>query len=1173
MMMTTTMRRMRMMERAVGGAKSERRSLLLVSLAMAVVLFGTLVLSAEEDDGGSTAKLLGDPGYGRPGPYPISRVLKRNFSVPNATTGCRQGSTDLCPQTVNLFFPTVAKLSRSPDRSHCGDLNRVAGEGVGESAFRGLSLLCDDGEREEREEREDGEGGEVLGEAAAAAAAAAGAGAGACADAGAAAAIAAAAATSGFPLAIFSPGFMLSADLYFGYGEILASWGYVVVVWEPNTESVLNYLTHRLPLLLLVALLLLIVVVFHICFLGRVPGRKQTRRMPKRSTKMDKLQTKTTMSVGGGGSSRQRCNSAEGGRRPYDPTLYSHLPSHEIPLPPSDDDVDDPRSSTVPLGSGSTQDWMGSQVYRHASTPTYIGLLEGRTPAGYDAGLVDLSFGLRSGSGEGLPHTVVVNPASASKHTSPSVRAAGPADSHGFVSPRRVALSTASVAASRTKTAGLAGCRTTTLGGAIDGEGDDDERDATKVVGRQFWDDERQRLRSTNTVGITRGVVRISVGAENEFEDCGGGGGEEITADDGRDDNNEDDDGEMEICPVGRKRGGSTTRTKVRESCKGGKGKKCGEESWAGNGTKSRDFWTVEHMIALIIAKRDQDSHLAGLGHNYGRMKTKTWKWEDVEKRLVQMGVTSRKAVDCGKKWDNLYQQFKSVHKFMGESGKPNFFTLTPGERRERGFDFRMDERVYSEMKAMSGGDHTIHPTNLADTGAPGGVQLSGAVGGRNKSGGSDVGGGGSGRRSRIDEGFVVLRRWRWRGRQSKECQTEDLRGDGGRHEGARGADVDDGGQREQEAVLNSDEAMRHSGERDSRKAKRNSGSGDAGETQKGRGHVPKSKRPRYDDDNFEHSGDLHVEEESMVDAQGANVMKRMGFGRDGVSREQLAALKQGFVGGVAVSLARNPKAAGIVMTDARVERQVPPKVGQVAARPPIPALQAGTSGVDKTSSAQKVDTTAGGGRMAAADNTTGSGVAEAAEEGRVDDVSACALLAGAHTGAMRNRALVAIALIDWAFNQSQNVTSSPIYQKIDPSKGVFAAGHSAGGKTSALAAQFDKAQRILGVVGVDPVDCSPPFQSCAPAECNYQKFYTADRVPSWQVLILKSGHMSFCNGTVGLPGLACKKGTVSVKVAIELSSTVLVALAEASIRNADIKQFMKDWCTSQSLQVTCLSK
>ncbi|GBG62185.1 hypothetical protein CBR_g29385 [Chara braunii] len=610
-------------------------------------------------------------------------------------------------------------------------------------------------------------------------------------------------------------------------------------------------------------------------------------------------------------------------------------------------------------------------------------------------------------------------------------------------------------------------------GGAIDGEGDDDERDATEVVGRQFWDDERQRLRSTNTASITRGVARISVGAEEEFQDCAGGGGEEIAADDGGDDNDEDDDGEMEIRPVGRKRGGSTARTKVRESHTGRKGKKCGEESSAGDETKSRDFWTVEHMIALIRAKRDQDSHLAGLGHNYGRMKTKTWKWEDVEKRLVQMGVTSRKAVDCRKKWDNLYQQFKSVHKFMGESGKPNFFTLTPGERRERGFNFRMDERAYSEMKAMSGGDHTIHPTNLADTGAPGGVQLPGTVGGRNDSSGSDVGGGGQddNRGSTRDSSFSGGGGGGAGKRKNVRQQTFEAMADVMKEHGALMSTTVDSVSKRQCSILTRqcdilereiqvqkdhyekvDEAnflmcnalmeiakairerarrgltrhvepakrrivnvVRRQGARHqppaapssssstwsvvhvsqapqlsafgthffvddmaprdaSGKAKRNSGSGDGGETQKGRGHIPKSKRPRFDDDSSEHSGDLHGEEESMVNAQGLDVVKRLGFGRDGVSREQLAAVKQGLLGGVAVSLARTPRSAGIVMTDARAARQVSPKVVHVAPRLPIPAQQAGTSGVEKTPSAQKVDTMTGGGRTAAAENTTASG-------------------------------------------------------------------------------------------------------------------------------------------------------------------------------------------------------
>ncbi|GBG60894.1 hypothetical protein CBR_g16014 [Chara braunii] len=491
-------------------------------------------------------------------------------------------------------------------------------------------------------------------------------------------------------------------------------------------------------------MLLLVVVVFHLCILDRVPERKQRRRTTKATGKMEKVQTKRTMSIGAGGSSRQPCCSAEGGRRPYDPTMYSHLPSHEIPLPPSDDDSDGPRSSTVPLGSGSTQDWMGSQLYRQPSTPTYTDLLEGRTPVGYDEGLVDLSFGLRFGGGQDVTHTVLVNPGSASNHTVPSVgprglpdtrgRGSGQSgDERGVVSRGRAAVGTAGVRASGTRTGG-----STTAGGAVQRGRDDDDGYAAEVAGREVWDDYRRQSRQSSTSAITRGVAKINVGADDTPDDCDDAGGEDCSAGDRGNDNDDDDDGEMEIRPLGKRRGGPRATSKSSEPHAGRRGKKTAGDVLTGAGAKRRDFWTVEHMIALVRAKRDQDLHLVGLGHNMGMMKTKTWKLADIESRLVQMGVTTRKADDCGEKWDNVYMQFKIVHKFMGESGKPDFFTLTPRERKERGFDFRMDERVYSEMMAMSRGDHTIHPTNLPDTGAAGGVQLPGRPGGRNDSGGSD---------------------------------------------------------------------------------------------------------------------------------------------------------------------------------------------------------------------------------------------------------------------------------------------------------------------------------------------------------------------------------------------------------------------------------------------------
>ncbi|GBG81641.1 hypothetical protein CBR_g32634 [Chara braunii] len=373
---------------------------------------------------------------------------------------------------------------------------------------------------------------------------------------------------------------------------------------------------------------------------------------------------------------------------------------------------------------------MGSQLYRQASAPTYTDLLEGQTPVGYDVGLVDLSFGLRSGSAEDVTHTVLVNPASGTNHTPPSVRVSGLPDNRawcsgesgdecGLFSPRQGAVGTSGVAASRTRTGGSTPCGSTTPYGTIDGRGDDDECSVAENVGRKVWDDHQRQSRQASTSGITRGVAKINVGANDIFGDCDGAGGEDCTADDGANDNDEDDDREMEIRPVGRKWGGSRATNKFTKPRAGRRGKKGVEDTSAGEGAKSRDFRTVEHMIALIRSKSDQDLHLAGLGHNSGRMKTKTWKWDDVEKRLLQMG-------------------FKTMHKFMGESGKPNFLTLTPGERKERGFNFEMDEHVYSEMKAMSRGDHTIHPMNLADTGAAGGGQMVGPRGDRNESSGNE---------------------------------------------------------------------------------------------------------------------------------------------------------------------------------------------------------------------------------------------------------------------------------------------------------------------------------------------------------------------------------------------------------------------------------------------------
>ncbi|GBG76029.1 hypothetical protein CBR_g21269 [Chara braunii] len=294
-------------------------------------------------------------------------------------------------------------------------------------------------------------------------------------------------------------------------------------------------------------------------------------------------------------------------------------------------------------------------------------------------------------------------------------------------------------------------------------------------------------------------------------------------------------------------------------------------------------------------------------------MKTKTWKWDGVDKRLVQMGVTSKKAVDCGKKWDNLYQKFKTVHKFMGESRKPNFFTLTPGERKELGFDFRMDERVYLEMTAMSRGDHTIHPTNLADTGAAGGVQMAGPHGGRNESDGSEGCGDGqdddqgSTRDSTFSGGGGCGGGKRKNVRQQTFNMIADVMKD---HENLMAMTVDSASKRQCSILTRQCDILER---------------------------------------------ELEVQKEHYVKADQANFMMC--------------------------------NAAGVVVMEARVSRQLPAVVGQGQARHPLPLQHAGASGGGKTPSAQKGEEVASDSRTTAADHTTTSGLAEGAEEGRVDDV------------------------------------------------------------------------------------------------------------------------------------------------------------------------------------------
>ncbi|GBG87642.1 hypothetical protein CBR_g45795 [Chara braunii] len=129
-----------------------------------------------------------------------------------------------------------------------------------------------------------------------------------------------------------------------------------------------------------------------------------------------------------------------------------------------------------------------------------------------------------------------------------------------------------------------------------------------------------------------------------------------------------------------------------------------------------------------------------------------------------------------------------------------------------------------------------------------------------------------------------------------------------------------------------------------SAKARQNSGAGDEGKTKRGRGHIPKPKRQRVEELSSEHTADFQPEEVVMVDAQGTSAAPRLGFGRDGLTREQVSAVKQSIVVGAAGASQRTPKAAGVVITEVRVPRQLPAATGQGQPRQALPLQQLGAS-------------------------------------------------------------------------------------------------------------------------------------------------------------------------------------------------------------------------------------
>ncbi|GBG86719.1 hypothetical protein CBR_g41783 [Chara braunii] len=449
----------------------------------------------------------------------------------------------------------------------------------------------------------------------------------------------------------------------------------------------------------------------------------------------------------GAGQGGIRAATAEPPQR-YDPSMYAHLQSWETPLPPSDEEPETEELPTLPLASGSTQLW--SQTVRAGGSGCneggeYTSLLQQGLGDDDDGGL-DLRFGLCFGGSKEASRTLIID-------TDPSPRGVGQGGSQR--TDQTTLRARASVAASVGPSAVLrrqgstapSADRSTSNWPACNGAAAGSPRvecarpsmpERTTPTQSDVRDAGacRPPVRPVPTVeNITRGVLNMRAHSDGGNDD--GVGGDDADERLTEDVDAGDDDEDIPVRPLGKTggRGRARCRVTVRGRSVGRGGRGCVSDE-AG---KSVTYWSLEEQLQLVRCKREQDMHLAGLGHNYGRMRTKDWKWDDIAKRMASAGKP-KDADDCMKKWDNLFQNYKKIQRFQNASGRPDFFGLTNEERKEHNFKFRMERALYNEIHAGMLGNHTIFPPNIADTGNPYGVQLPRRGGGGGESVGSEAG-------------------------------------------------------------------------------------------------------------------------------------------------------------------------------------------------------------------------------------------------------------------------------------------------------------------------------------------------------------------------------------------------------------------------------------------------
>ncbi|GBG83024.1 hypothetical protein CBR_g36643 [Chara braunii] len=372
---------------------------------------------------------------------------------------------------------------------------------------------------------------------------------------------------------------------------------------------------RRLPLLLLVVVVFLFVIFLHVCLSCRPWKQRRKRRA---STKGGVLQEGRPMA---GMQARAVPPAGEGGRKPattepsrrYNPSMYSHLPSWETPLPPSDEEPEGDELPTFPLGSRLTQ-LLSQTVLAGGSASNgrgeYTTLLQ-QGLGDDDGGGVHLRFGLCSGGGREVSRTFIIDAdpsprgvqQSASRHTEQSTLRGG-ASVTGGVRPSSAGRQHGSSAPSGDRLTSTCPARNEVAVGSLRIGGTLHSMPKTTTPTQPDLRDDGMRrpaVRPAPSVeNITRGMSNMR--AHSDGGDDDGGGGDDADERFGEDVEAGDDDDDIPIRPLGKT--GGRGRGRNRGAARGRSVGRGGRGGVSDDGGKSATYWSPEEQIQLVRCKR-----------------------------------------------------------------------------------------------------------------------------------------------------------------------------------------------------------------------------------------------------------------------------------------------------------------------------------------------------------------------------------------------------------------------------------------------------------------------------------------------------------------------------------------------------------------------------------------